>query len=557
MMNYSNLIRQTLFVVALFLILLCASAYSQTTAFTYQGRLADAAGPLSGHYDFEFKLYDASGNHLPVGSPITVPKIDVLVTDGVFSVELDFGACPTCFNGENRFLDISVRPTGGGAYTPLSPRQPVTSNPYAIKSKNATSADGLSLTCVSCVTSSQIASVSGSAVTGTIPVASVPPNSGNYIQNQNASPQAGNFNISGNGIVGGSLSVGTITSGIRMDVAGRSRFRQDIGYSATTNTAGFWLFQNASGQDRAFVGMRDDNGVGFFGNNGGGWSLVMNTQTGNVGIGTDAPTAKLDVAGNVKVNGTVDATAFSGNGSGLTNLNGANITSGTVTSTQLSPESVPNSSAFKLLGSLRWDLLKPQANFSVGNNPHGVAFDGVNIWVANNGSVTKLRASDGTNLGTFAVGTNPNGVAFDGANIWVANTGSNNVTKLRASDGANLGSFTVGTAPFGVAFDGANIWIANSGSDNVTKLRASDGACVGTCTFSVGPNPNGVAFDGANIWVATSGNVAKLRASDGAFLGGFPVGSGPFRVAFDGTNIWVTNASSNNVTRLMPAFPQP
>jgi DNA-binding beta-propeller fold protein YncE len=35
--------------------------------------------------------------------------------------------------------------------------------------------------------------------------------------------------------------------------------------------------------------------------------------------------------------------------------------------------------------------------------------------------VTKLRASDGTVLGTFAVGSNPVGVAFDGANIWVGN----------------------------------------------------------------------------------------------------------------------------------------
>jgi DNA-binding beta-propeller fold protein YncE len=49
-------------------------------------------------------------------------------------------------------------------------------------------------------------------------------------------------------------------------------------------------------------------------------------------------------------------------------------------------------------------------------------------------------------------------VAFDGANIWVANNVSNNVTKLRASDGSNRGTFTVGNNPQGVAFDGANIW---------------------------------------------------------------------------------------------------
>src|ERR1700745_1204336 len=56
----------------------------------------------------------------------------------------------------------------------------------------------------------------------------------------------------------------------------------------------------------------------------------------------------------------------------------------------------------------------------------------------------------------FAVGTNPFGLAFDGANIWVANNGSDNVTKLRASDGKVLGTFAVGSNPIGVAFDGAD-----------------------------------------------------------------------------------------------------
>ncbi len=71
---------------------------------------------------------------------------------------------------------------------------------------------------------------------------------------------------------------------------------------------------------------------------------------------------------------------------------------------------------------------------------------------------------------SFAVGTGPIGVAFDGANIWVANLSSNNVTKLRASDGTTLGTFAVGTSPHGVAFDGANIWVANDSSNTVSKL---------------------------------------------------------------------------------------
>src|SRR5213594_2361930 len=92
------------------------------------------------------------------------------------------------------------------------------------------------------------------------------------------------------------------------------------------------------------------------------------------------------------------------------------------------------------------------------------------------------------------------GVAFDGANIWTANQLDDTVTELRASDGALLGTFQVGDGPIAVAFDGSNIWVANSLSNNVTKLRASDGANLGT--FAVGSGPRGIAFDGVNIWVA-------------------------------------------------------
>src|SRR4051812_31352147 len=85
-------------------------------------------------------------------------------------------------------------------------------------------------------------------------------------------------------------------------------------------------------------------------------------------------------------------------------------------------------------------------SFPVGDSPTNITFDGANVWVTNtfDSSVTKLRASDGANLGTFPVGNNPRAIAFDGANIWVANQYENTVTKLRASDGTTLGTFAVG-----------------------------------------------------------------------------------------------------------------
>jgi hypothetical protein len=95
-------------------------------AFTYQGRLTDGGSPVNGEYDLRFRLYDVSTGGSPVGA---VTKMDVTVTEGLFTVELDFGAV---FDGTALWLDIGVRPgSSSGAYTSLTPRQPLRPAPYA------------------------------------------------------------------------------------------------------------------------------------------------------------------------------------------------------------------------------------------------------------------------------------------------------------------------------------------------------------------------------------------------------------------------------------------
>ena len=120
-------------------------------------------------------------------------------------------------------------------------------------------------------------------------------------------------------------------------------------------------------------------------------------------------------------------------------------------------------------------------------------------------SLTAASASDGAcvnGLCTFGVGRNPAGLAFDGANMWVANESDNSVTKLRASDGLNLGTFPVRGAiqPNGVVYDGADIWVTGYGNNTLVKLLAANGTVLGT--FPAGNGPQGIAFDGANIWVS-------------------------------------------------------
>src|SRR5437773_1902072 len=122
----------SLFLIA---ILMGANAVlAQGTAFTYQGKLTDNGNPANGQYDFQFKLYDALTGGTQQGGTVTVAN--VTVTAGIFTAQLDFGACATCFNGAARFLEIAVKKTTDASYTTLSPRQQVTSDPYAIRSLN-------------------------------------------------------------------------------------------------------------------------------------------------------------------------------------------------------------------------------------------------------------------------------------------------------------------------------------------------------------------------------------------------------------------------------------
>ena len=216
----------------------------------------------------------------------------------------------------------------------------------------------------------------------------------------------------------------------------------------------------------------------------------------------------------------------------------------------------PAGATFNPLGIalLRWyQNVYPANNFTVGQNPTEIAFDGASMWVTNasSNSVTRLQANDGTVLGTHIVGAGPAGIAYDGANIWVANTGDNTVTRIGARDGGIYPIVTVGTAPSGLAFDGANMWVTNTADNTVTRLSKLGVGAIKT-TFPVGSFPLGIAFDGANIWVANGhdNTVTRLRASDGSNQGTFAVGLGPNHIAFDGTNIWVTNTGGGTVTKL-------
>jgi hypothetical protein len=108
-------------------------AWSQSTIFTYQGRLSVNGSPANGLYDFRFTIHKIESG----GEIIAGPKTNtaVQVTGGLFTIPLDFGHEP--FLGVNRFLDIGVRANGSpNGFTSIQPRVRFASAPYAIAAAN-------------------------------------------------------------------------------------------------------------------------------------------------------------------------------------------------------------------------------------------------------------------------------------------------------------------------------------------------------------------------------------------------------------------------------------
>jgi hypothetical protein len=112
-----------------------STAHAQGNAFTYQGRLNDTNGAVTGSYDFTLTLFNAASAGAVVGPSNVVTGL--LVTNGLFTVTPDFGPQ---FNGSDRWLELAVRTNGSSAYVLLSPRQKLTPTPYSLYAPQANTA---------------------------------------------------------------------------------------------------------------------------------------------------------------------------------------------------------------------------------------------------------------------------------------------------------------------------------------------------------------------------------------------------------------------------------
>ena len=99
------------------------------TAITYQGRLMQSGLPVNGTHSFVFSLWDGPVGGAQVGTSVVLPS--VAVSDGTFTVPLDFGTSPYAVPAA-RWLQVTVDGTE------LLPRQELTAAPYSLATRGIT-----------------------------------------------------------------------------------------------------------------------------------------------------------------------------------------------------------------------------------------------------------------------------------------------------------------------------------------------------------------------------------------------------------------------------------
>lgn len=543
--------------------LICPLVVAQTTAFTYQGSLNTSGSPTSGNHDFEFAMFNGGG--VQIGATLT--RLNVPVAAGFFAVELDFG---NQFQGADRFLEIRIRPTGGGAFTTLAPRQLITSAPHAIRSLDAAQLGGVAaaqylLSGASIINAATQFNIGGNRVFSVggqsntfVGVGTASSNSGSF--NSFFGNGAGRFNTSGvfNSFFGADAGSSNTTGGLnsffgtsagRSNTTGSNNSFFGIG-SGNNSTEGFNNsffgassgFLNTTGNTNSFFGHQagHDNTTGnqnsFFGAGAGfsnttgnlnsffgtGAGFANTTGIQNSFFGTNAGASNTTATNNsffgyqagqaTTIGGN---NAFFGQGAGRANTTGfSNSFFGTGAG---SANTIGAANSFFGTGA-------GDANTAGNNNAFfGLGSGGSNT-IGNSNSFFGLfagnantTANDNSFFGASAgqVNTTGSGNAFFGKGAGQANTiGGSNVF---VGNGAGAGN----TTGFGNVFVGSNAGAANTvASNNSFFGRSAGGANTGANNSYFGANAGLLSTTGQNnAFFGNNAGFDNTTGSSNSFFG--------------------------------------
>ena len=479
------------FIFFVLLFIFANSLRAQTTAFVYQGKLQDGGAAANGTYQFQFKLYDAPSDGNQIG--LTLSDIPATVSNGIFAVNLNFGA--GAFNSQNfRFLEISVRPSGSGqSYTTLTPRQQVTSTPFAIRALNAQAAE----TALTADNSNNLGGIPAAQyVVTNDPRMSDDrnplPNSPNYIQNGTNPQTSSNFNISGEGKAFKLTSVlVNATSEFQQGGARVMQFN-----AQKSGVVGLFTGVNSTGADNMFVGYEagKDNSSGSFNSFFGSQSGKANTT----GLNNSFFGAYAGVTNNTGGNN-----AFFGANAGMANTTGSTnsffgANSGISNTTGLNNSLFGNLAGSSITAAGNNSMFGARAgeNTTTGGNAFFGTFAGQknttgfsNVFLGMNAGKENISGSNNVYIGFGAGGSNQ--------------SGSNNIA---IGAGAAIGfgatnSIAIGT---NVLASQSNTLFVGGVSDGIFNLDAQfngDVVASGTGTFlnGVGGSKVSAGLGGLNV----------------------------------------------------------
>lgn len=284
------------------------SQFPLGTEFTYQGRLNMNGEPFSGNADVIMTLWnDGTGG----GQSGPSQMLDnVAIVDGVFTAELDFGA--TIFQNQARWIEIEVRtPPGSGAYTTLSPRQPLTATPYALHTRGVfvDETEKVGIGTINPISKLHIVGADNNGSDAALRVQSVGQGSRMLIDGNEIESNGTLFvqnNTSENLVLvngGGDIGVGTTTPESNLHIVGDENDGTNASLQIDSGANTLLMDGNEIGSNVALA-IQNNSAE----------NVVIATGGGSVGVGTPNPVAQLHNAGDYYGLGNVTLHAAEGEG---------------------------------------------------------------------------------------------------------------------------------------------------------------------------------------------------------------------------------------------------
>lgn len=503
--------RTTLFTMALILAMAATAQAAVPQLINYQGYLKESGVAVNGTKSVTFTLYDASSG----GSQLcTSGAQSVTVTNGLFSYKIGSGGCNLSsidWDASAVYLELTVEGTT------LTPREQITGSAYSVETQAVNvefaPAGDIAATDVQAAIEELDAeklSLTGGTVTGTINATAFT-GDGSGLTGVVASGSVAKTGdtMSGSLVMNADSSTATLEVNNMSGTGVTAHFTNASAtatlYTENTNAGnGYGIYANQTGSGYAILGAAGLGGTGVRGDTAGtaGYGIygiadgTSSTVLGGNHIGTTGNLIQLrsagsdmlvvDKTGNVFASGTVTATSFTGDGSGLSGV----VASGGVAKT--------GDTMSGALGIAQGAATASLYVYQTGTTDEAGYFEIAN---ASNNRPSVSSANNGS------------GAAYYGLNTGTGRSGNFEISNVsNPSDALNAGTDGAGNAIYAISSGSGSLYSGNhsGASGSLLKLQSS-----GSDMFVVDKSGNVFASgtftgDGSGLTgVVASGAVAK------------------------------------------------